>query len=526
MSNKRVRKAFLSLMLSCSLLMGTALSVTADTGAEVQKELSLQSETAEPEQSGENGHRTEAGQSEPEAEGSVDDAAAAGQSSDSPDIGEADGSADTGNEQTEAGDPAAEKENPEDTPYEELLSDENLIVVTLDQDGSESGEVLAMEAVEDLSEEQITALETYIEDQGYAATAEAMLDAAADTQVRTVTFNMNGFISMEAEGYGTGYDAMFYVDPANYQGNGNAYCIDPSKQAPGHAAQGQKISYTTTVQDYRDPMLLKILYYGFGGLGDITGSHASTGPARHILTHMAAVKRAAELGIPGAGDYTYRANTLAVQKADALYQAIQSQEEVLGRASVLTPVEGQQTILLLAEYSRREIPKTTDLSVTKTVSGSGGSRNTEFHFQLQLSSENEKLLPEQIACVRTQAGEGEEKLTVQREELKSSGDKKTAVYSFALYHGQELKFQELPVGLEYSVTETDGEAKGYQVSADHAQGILKKGQETVSFRNNKEMIIPTGLDTDTVSGTVLLLTGLVLTASLLMGRKKYRNTGR
>lgn len=227
-----------------------------------------------------------------------------------------------------------------------------------------TAEEIAVEPEIDLEETEIEALEEYIESEGFVVTRAAMLQAAAASEVRTITFNMNGFISYSAEGYGSGYDAMFYINAANYKGNGNGYCLDPSVQAPGHDRQGQSISYKTTVNDYTDPMLLKIMYYGFGGPGDITGSHASTPTARHILTHMVSVRRAKELGIPGSGDYKYKANATAIAKADALYAAIQAKPAINGRVSILTPVAGQQTIMLLADYS---IPETKGkLKLTKT----------------------------------------------------------------------------------------------------------------------------------------------------------------
>lgn len=207
----------------------------------------------------------------------------------------------------------------------------------------------------DFTETEIEALEQYVEEQGLPVSRGAMLLAAASSSVKTITFNMNGFISYSAEGYGTGMDAMFYINSANYKGNGNGYCLNPAVQAPGHASQGTSISYTTTVYDYTDPMLLKIMYYGFGGPVDITGSYASTPTARHILTHMVAVKRAKELGISGAGDYTYRANSTAIAKAEALYNAIKARADITGTVSILTPVAGQQTIMLLSSYA---VPET------------------------------------------------------------------------------------------------------------------------------------------------------------------------
>lgn len=643
-------------------------------------------------------------------------------------------------------------DHPLDTPYEEILREKNLIIVTVDSGNSQPAQAMTVETVEELSEPEIQALEEYIEEQGYAVTANAMLAASPASEVRTITFNMNGFLSLAAEGYGTGYDAMFYVHTANYQGNGNAYCIDPSKQAPGHDSQGQQISYTTTVTDYNDSMLLKIMYYGFGGPGDITESFASTGPARHILTHLVATKRSAELGVPGAGTYTYGANTTAISMADALYEAIKAKPEIIGTVSILTPVQGQQTLMLLANYSVpkkkmtirlkkassdpaisdnnscyslkgavygvysdsslknrvgtfetkadgssatsltvdvgtyyikeitapkgyliddttykvsgkadqtitvktkdapasdqirlllqkkdqttgkenkrlkgaqftvnyyaaetagaipertwvletdekgeiylsdsykvsgdafftgsageivlplgiltiqetkapegyykndtlyfcpiklqedgriltenlptgeaavEEIPIRTSLSISKTVSGSGGNKNTDFHFELTLTSSEGIELPETVSCLLQEINQTDLEMNLEKqsgEGMEVEGD--SSVYTFTLHHGQKLTLKDLPIGLAYKVEETDGTSLGYQVTAENETGNLEEKAVNVAFSNRKEMIIPTGSDTNVYGMGGILITGLLsclLILLLLSGRRK------
>ncbi len=400
MMKKSLMKTCMPLMLAAALLLGSASAVTAESSAGAQ---AVQTETVQAEdaagaaeqaaaeektggaeqtaensgeESTENSTLTEEkaantssaendavqkeAQKAEDTEASGEEDSSSGKAEDSD---QAEETADEGTENTEE-----DSEEQTDVPYEELLGQQNLIVVTLDVDAAASGEI-TVETVENLSDSEVEALQVYIEENGYTVTTEEIVEEAPEAQVRTVTINNNGFISLAAEGYGTGYDAMFYVAASDYQGNGNAYCLDPSKQAPGSSSQGTSISYTTTVTGYSDAMLLKIMYYGFGGAGDITGDYASTPTARHILTHMAATKRAAELGIPGAGDYTYGANSTAVAKADALYAAIQAEEDIRGTVSILTPVEGQQTIMLLASYSL--IPKTIKIKVSKTSGDSG-----------------------------------------------------------------------------------------------------------------------------------------------------------
>lgn len=376
-------------------------------------------------------------------------------------------------------------EDPTATPYKELLADEDLIIVTISNSEPVSG-VIEEERVEELSENEILALEEYVEEQGYAVTKAAMLAAAPKTTVRTITFNMNGFLSLAAEGFGSGYDAMFYIKQGDFQGNANGYCINPSVQAPGHNDQGREISYTASVTEYSDPMLLKIMYYGFGGPEDISGRFASTNPARHILTHMAATRRAAELGIPGAGNYTYRANNTAISLANQLYSAIQAKDDITGTVSIFTPVPGQQTIMLLSSYAvpPKETPKTS-ITVKKTVSGTAGNKNTVFHFKLTVYAADGKV---------------------------------ASVKDFTLQHGQEKTFTDLPQGVKYKVEETDGADLGYTVTSKNASGTLGKDPVRVTFENRKEMIVPTGVATNAMEMGGMAF-GILLAGMLFLLRR-------
>lgn len=216
--------------------------------------------------------------------------------------------------------------------------------VTVNVAGSE------IENTTQYSDSELDALSDYLEIQGLSVDETTLMLAATSTSTKVITFEMDGFCSYASESWGTGYDAIFTVHQANYQGNPYAYCITPEVQAPGHDSQGSMISYTTTVTDRTDAALVKVLYYGFGGPGDITGSYASTGPERHILTHMVATRVTKELGISGAGTYTYRANATAIAAADKLYAAIMAKPAVTGNVSILTPVSGEQTIMLLQSY--------------------------------------------------------------------------------------------------------------------------------------------------------------------------------
>ncbi len=161
--------------------------------------------------------------------------------------------------------------------------------------------------------------------------------------LQTISFTME-FVSYAAEGYGSGYDANFVMTGGNAPGFSYGYCIVPEVQAPSGGA------YTTNISAYNNQAMLKVMVYGFGGAKDITAGYASSGPARHILTHMVATRVANEQGI-ASGNYAYKANATAIALADRLYTDIMSRPDVSGEVYVSTPVAGLQTMLFMGKYN-------------------------------------------------------------------------------------------------------------------------------------------------------------------------------
>ena len=114
--------------------------------------------------------------------------------------------------------------------------------------------------------------------------------------------------------------------------------------------------------------------------------------------------------------------------------------------------------------------KSGDLTVSKTVTGDAGDTNKEFHFTVELSD-------------KTITGTyGEMKFT-------------DGVASFTLKHNGHATATGLPVGITYTVIETEAGADDYKTSikdndgtvTDDGKGTIEEnGKDTVEFTNHKE----------------------------------------
>ena len=107
-----------------------------------------------------------------------------------------------------------------------------------------------------------------------------------------------------------------------------------------------------------------------------------------------------------------------------------------------------------------------DLNVTKTVSGSGGDPEREWHFRVELS------------------------------DTEISGRYGDMVFAdgaaeFTLKHGQSAVAQRLPAGITYTVTETEADQDGYTTEASGASGTIPDGDAAEArFTNSKEPPTP------------------------------------
>ena len=153
-----------------------------------------------------------------------------------------------------------------------------------------------------------------------------------------------------------------------------------------------------------------------------------------------------------------------------------------------------------------KLDKKVNLSVAKTVTGSGGNKNKVFNFNLQLTGSDS--YPEELSYIITEKGQEDVKGTM----LLNGG-----VGNFTLSHGQTITFTEVPSGLQYEVHEMDGESQGYTVMYTNEKGTLEN-DVAVTVENNKQISVPTLADTN--NKVILLLAGIAIVAGLLITRRR------
>ena len=143
------------------------------------------------------------------------------------------------------------------------------------------------------------------------------------------------------------------------------------------------------------------------------------------------------------------------------------------------------------------------LTVSKKVTGSFGDKYKDFKFYLTLDDDS-------ITSLSYMKGDATETVT-------RNADNQ---FEFTLSHGESVVFADLPVGTGYTVTEPDAKAEGYEVTADGATGTIQENGSTVLFTNNRNMVVPTELDTNMAVFGMILAAGCVLLIGYCLKRRK------
>lgn len=159
----------------------------------------------------------------------------------------------------------------------------------------------------------------------------------------------------------------------------------------------------------------------------------------------------------------------------------------------------ENTIVMIDKAIRR----LTTLTISKKVTGSFGDKYKDFKFYLTLDDDS-------ITSLSYMKGDATETVT-------RNADNQ---FEFTLSHGESVVFADLPVGTGYIVTEPDAKAEGYEVTADGATGTIQENGSTVLFTNNRNMVVPTELDTNMAVFGMILAAGCVLLIGYCFKRRK------
>lgn len=172
-------------------------------------------------------------------------------------------------------------------------------------------------------------------------------------------------------------------------------------------------------------------------------------------------------------------------------------------------------------------PKTSNLTISKTVTGMLGdtSAKTSFSFVLYVKSDAN------VTAVTYTTSKDSRKQSISNLTYSATSDKDGySSYSFALSHGSSITFNNLPAGT-YFVVEDDYSGNKYKTSyvLDDSDSVEKRDAEvemqgnarTLSFTNKRDLLPDTGVLLDTLPYIVILAV-VAGGVALLMLRKRRK----
>ncbi len=158
------------------------------------------------------------------------------------------------------------------------------------------------------------------------------------------------------------------------------------------------------------------------------------------------------------------------------------------------------------------------LRISKTVTGNMGDASKDFTINITLKDKNNKPITGSYQYSGSKSGT----LT-----FNAQGQS-----SISLRDGQNIYIEKLPIGTKYIVKEDQSvEDDGYIISYNGSDkdGVLsitdkdKTGDDSIEIINNKEILTPTGVKSDSRSYIILLGTGVLMIVLMSMRRKKIND---
>lgn len=161
-------------------------------------------------------------------------------------------------------------------------------------------------------------------------------------------------------------------------------------------------------------------------------------------------------------------------------------------------------------------PKTTDITISKTVKGNMGDYSKEFEFTVTL---NRDAKFEDASYVITYQDGTSATVTV---------DKNATSFSFKLKHNESVKISGVPIGASITVAESDTVyTESVKLDDGNAEEVCSKtftvaeAGNTVAFTNTNEASIDTGISLNSYPFILLLSTVLVGAFVLILGKRRY-----
>ena len=158
--------------------------------------------------------------------------------------------------------------------------------------------------------------------------------------------------------------------------------------------------------------------------------------------------------------------------------------------------------------------KDTTFELSKRVTGGMGERNKDFEFEIYIIDEGRELSGN-VNAVKTELVNG---VPTDRNTTLNFVDGSARVQ---LKHGEKVVLSGLPVGARFETEEIASSRAQYEYSANMENGVLDDDGTAVQYMNNKESVMPTGMDD--VSQMRLILLMLIGLLFALWARRQRKN---
>lgn len=219
------------------------------------------------------------------------------------------------------------------------------------------------------------------------------------------------------------------------------------------------------------------------------------------------------------GVYEYTLKETAATTAGVTYYG----DDITLKVTVINDTEGNLRIAAVHAESANNAPEegktkkdnfpntysAGKLNVTKTVAGNLGDKDKKFDFSVTFKKPEGKTVKSTIAA--TVAGQNVTFTPVWNE----AGE---YTFTFQLAHDQTATFDNLPYGVNYTVTETA--ANGYTTTKTGDTGTINAAEQTAAFTNTKTGTIDMGVMLDSMPYVLVL--AVVGAAVIALIAKKRR----
>ena len=169
------------------------------------------------------------------------------------------------------------------------------------------------------------------------------------------------------------------------------------------------------------------------------------------------------------------------------------------------------------------------LTVSKTVTGNLGDYTKDWNFTVTLTAPTGDTVYSTITTDKAviEVVESEEEEEEEEEPVGittiapgATGWTGTRTFTFKLKHGESLTFKNLPVGVTYTVAETEADTDGYTTTGTvaTATAIAKDAPATAAVTNDKDITVDTGIALETLP--FVLLMGIALVGVMALRRRE------